>query len=1144
MEALSDVLATPLSDPLAPEVVAVPTRGVERWLAQSLSHRLGATAGRQDGVCANFAFPFPGSLTGRAVALGAGIDPIADPWPPERSVWPLLEVVDEHLHDEFLEPLAEHLGRAGPPGDGDPPRRFDPVRHLADLFDQYAMHRPEMVRAWAAGPDNLYGPDKAGSWQADLWRLLRARIGVESPAERLEAAAARLEQDPGLLELPMRISLFGLTRLPSSQLRILRAISAERDVHLFLLYPSAALWEKVAATTPRPPTRLLRIDDPTIRLPGNPLLRTWGRDAREMQLVLAAHGVTAVEHLPVRSGAASLLARVQADIRADRPPPPAAPAGEADPRPLLDESDDSLRIHSCHGRFRQVEVMRDAILHLLAADPTLEPRDVIVMCPDIEQYAPLLHAVFGTGDITSSGAATHDGRGAPAAVPELRVRLADRSLRQTNLLLGVADFILELAGSRLTASQMLDFVSREPVRRRFRFDDDDLSQLEAWVQQMGVRWGVDGAHRGRWGLPEFSANTWSAGLDRLLLGVAMSEDDERLFGAVLPLDDVASGTVELAGRFSELIDRLRVALDRLRGRQTIEAWVAGIASALAGLTDVSGADAWQHEQLHRVLDDVVGEARSRERLVDAAEPRTVLDLAEARSILGDRLKGRPTRANFRTGDLTVCTLVPMRSVPHRVVGLLGLDDGVFPRHVEHDGDDLLLAAPCVGDRDARSEDRQLLLDAVLAATEHLIITFNGRDERTNRARPPAVPIAELLDAIDRTVRVDPGARPRDRVLISHPLQSFDPRNFRPGTLGIEEPWSFDALHLAGARSLAGPRHDRQAFLLQPLPGCPGEVVRLETLVRFVEHPVRAFLRERLGFFASDRTDEIADDLPIDLDGLEKWSVGDRLLRARLAGTSAASARAAELARGFLPPGGLAGGVLEEVGPSVEALVDTVAGLPCARVSAESLEVNLRLPDGRAIIGTVAGVHDGMIVRCIYSTLGPKHRLASWVRFLALSAAWPDLHVSAVTVGRGRKGRSGRPEVRTSLLRPLAANPDDCQSAATAALGDLVELYDRGMCEPLPLACATSAAWAQARQSGVDAWEAAERAWTSERGFDREDVEPEHVLVFGGVRPFAQILAAPAQPEERVPGGSQTERSRFGCLARRLWDGLLAHEEQE
>ena len=363
-----------------------------------------------------------------------------------------------------------------------------------------------------------------------------------------------------------------------------------------------------------------------------------------------------------------------------------------------------------------------------------------------------------------------------------------------------------------------------------------------------------------------------------------------------------------------MVDRLGRGPRELAGPQPVERWRDSLGAATEALAAAAPSDAWQHEQFHRVLDEVVAEARPATPSEAQTEPSgVVLDLGEVRALLADRLRGRPTRANFRTGDLTVCTLVPMRSVPHRVVCLLGLDDGVFPRHAERDGDDLLAGDPRVGDRDARSEDRQLLLDAVLAATEHLVITFSGRDERTNHQRPPAVPIAELLDAVDRTVRVadgtdrargrpgDPGARRRRRRPVEHPLQSFDPRNFTPGALDRDGPWSFDSVNLGGALALREHRREPAPFLPGRLPPAIGEVVQLDSLVRFVEHPVRAFLRERLGVYARGDLDEVTDSLPIELNALEKWGVGDRLLDAVLGGADLASAILAEQARGLLPP---------------------------------------------------------------------------------------------------------------------------------------------------------------------------------------------------------------------------------------------------
>ena len=754
--ALGGVVVDPLDDPMAAEVVAVPTRGVERWLAQRLSTRLGASAGRADGVCANIDFPYPGSLIGEAVAAATGVERDADPWVASRSVWPLLEVIDAALGEPWLDPLASYLGATAAEAEDDPTffgrraRRFGSARHLADLYDRYGVHRPAMLRAWAMKDD----VDGAGrplapqwAWQAELWRRLRDRIGLASPAERLDDACTSLRARPAVVDLPGRLSLFGLTRLPASFLAVLRALAEHREVHLFLLHPSAVLWDRIvervgprASVVPRP-------SDPTANLPANPLLTSWGRDAREMQLVLTAgaadgelagdsHGEVPIadRHHPIEASETTLLQRIQAAVRADRPPPGLPLAGRDD-RGVLDPGDTSLAVHACHGRGRQVEVVRDAILHLLAADPTLEPRDIVVMCPDIEAFAPLIHATFGAaeGIDDSSDEATAGGTAGPTRV-DLRVRLANRSLRQTNPVLGVIAEVLALASGRVTAAQVLDLASREPVRRRFRFDDDDLARAEEWVAAACVRWGLDAAHRSPYKLDALEANTWRAGLDRLLLGVAMAEEGHRLVGGVLPVDDVNSSDIDLAGRLAELLDRLTVALDRLTVAQPIAAWAAALADAAAMLTATTTADSWQPAELRHLLDEMAPESGGGESGGGGAGPQ--LTLPEIRALLADRLRGRPTRANFRTGHLTMCTLVPMRSVPHRVVCLLGLDDGVFPRKIDVDDDDLVAADARVGDRDPRSEDRQLLLDALLAAESHLIITYSGRDERTNAERPP------------------------------------------------------------------------------------------------------------------------------------------------------------------------------------------------------------------------------------------------------------------------------------------------------------------------------------------------------------------------------------------------------------------------
>lgn len=1121
---LGHLLESSQPDALAREVVSVPTRGVERWLAQNLSTRLGARHQAGDGICANVAFPFPGRLIGDALAAGTGIGRERDPWLVERLVWPLLDVVDAHLGDPWLSSLTTHLhggvvGRGSEGGE----RRFSSVRHIADLFDRYGIHRPSMLRAWASG----YDTDGDGNrlpgdmrWQAELWRRLRERVGTASPAERLPEACRSLRDEPGLLELPERLSLFGLTRLPASYLDVLEAVALHRDVHLFLLHPSPALWERVRSFA-ESRWLTLRADDRSAEMPLNPLLGTWGRDAREMQLVLGG-GAQLDDHLPLEKAPDTLLGRLQADVRSDVRPPGAPLGGRPDERVRLDPWDRSLEIHACHGRSRQVEVVRDAILHALADDPTLEPRDILVMCPDVESFAPLVQATFA-----EEGSDEDD----TERTPDIRVRLADRSLRQTNPVLGVVAELLDLASARLTAAQVLDLAAREPVRRRFGLDDDDLARLDRWAADCGVRWGLDGAHRAAYGLEAVEANTWRAGLDRLMAGVAMSEEGGCLVGGVLPLDDVDSGAIDLTGRLAEFVERLGAQVVDLSIPRPVESWTETVREAADALCAVTAWEAWQREQLDRILDDVSTEA-------SAGDPRSVLSLTGIRALLGDRLRGRPTRANFRTGHLTVCTLVPMRSVPHRMICLMGLDDGAFPRHGAPDGDDILGLDLRVGDRDVRGEDRQLLLDALMAATDRLVIAYSGRDERTNAPRPPAVPVGELLDVVDATVRVEQGPA-REQVVVQHPLQPFDPRNFTAGALGRPGPWGFDRAALGGARALETASDRVVPFLDRPLPDPGGDLVSLELLERFVARPVGAFLRERLGVTPSQTPESSGESIPIELDGLQRWAIGDRFVRARLRGGSAEDARAAELARGTLPPDALGPPILKTIEGFAERVSDAAAAFSCGG-DARSLALEVALADGRALVGVIGGIGDDVIWHVAFSRLGPTHRLAAWARFLALCVAEPERPWRSVLVGRSRGG--SKPGASLSLISPVGHDAPSRREAALAQLGVLVDLLDRGMREPLPLYGTTSAAYAEATVAGDDPIAAAATAWEGGWNSPGEGEDGAHALVLGGNVPFDDLLDEAPPPDESGPGWDDAEPTRFGRLALRLWSGLLAHEE--
>jgi exodeoxyribonuclease V gamma subunit len=447
----------------------------------------------------------------------------------------------------------------------------------------------------------------------------------------------------------------------------------------------------------------------------------------------------------------------------------------------------------------------------------------------------------------------------------------------------------------------------------------------------------------------------------------------------------------------------------------------------------------------------------------------------------------------------------------------------------------MLDDPHVGDRDPRTEDRQLLLDALLAATDRLIVTYAGNDERTNVAKPPAVPIGELLDVIDETVRSDDGPA-RHQVVIRHPLQPFDPKNFTTGELIAGEPWGFDATTLHGAKAMVSERHEPEPFLAEPLAPVQPPAIALDDLVRFAEHPVRAFLRQRLQIVLADFSRDVDDALPVELEPLEQAGVGRRLLAGVLAGTPLDACVQAEIARGTLPPGRLAQLVIDDVQPIVERIT-SLARRAFGDAAPETVDLRLVLPDGRPVVGTVPGVYGSVLGTAAYARVRATHRIRAWVRLLALSAAYPERGYSAVTVGRAQYGAHQDAFATVSMLAPLDAD------RAREHLQALVDLWERGMREPLPIGCESSAAYAGAvRKGATNPTVAARNAWETSWNYPKEDQDRDHELAFGAVITFDDLLAKAPRDDELDDPWDAAETTRFGKLARRLWDPLLAHEE--
>src|SRR5271163_3086346 len=1075
-DGLGALLAEPLPDPFAEELVLVPARGVERWLSQRLSHVLGRSRA-SDGVCAGVAFRSPGSLIAEITGT---IDD--DPWSPDAMTWPLLDVIDASLDQPWCGMLARHLGHfhTGDEAELRRGRRYSVARRLAGLFASYARQRPQLLIDWLDG--NAQGLDIDLLWQAELWRALVAHMDADPPHIRHQKTLARLHEGPS--DLPARLSLFGHTRLACTDIELLQALSTHHELHLWLPHPSDVLWQKLSHGHGTIPRR----DDTSHREVENPLLATLGRDLRELQRSLPPDPQTD-EYLPSNDRPDTLLGWLQSDIAANA----VRPQGRT-----LTPGDRSVQVHSCHGPARQIDVLREVLLGLLQDDPTLEPRDILVMCPDIETYAPLIVADFGLGDVVHGAHPAH----------RLRVRLADRALTQTNLLLGVVSQLLTLAGGRVTASEVLNLAQAAPVRARFSFSDDDLEGITRWVRQSNIRWGFDQEHRRPFGV-DFVHNTWRFGIDRVLAGVAMSDDSHAWIASTLPLDDVGSNRVELAGQFAEYIDRLQHAVDSLSLARPLQEWLAALSDGITLLTRIDDNDAWQTSQMQREFAEVLRTAGPR--------ADTIMRLPDVRALLQRHLAGRPTRANFRTGTLTVCTMVPMRSVPHRVVCMVGIDDGTFPRLGVVDGDDVLARNPMTGERDIRSEDRQLLLDAIGAATEKLVITYTGANEYSGQPRPPAVPLAELLDTLDITTP----DKIRERIVVEHPLQPFDIRNVEPGKLVPDVPFSFDPTVLRAAQVSSGERTEHPKFISGPLPRLPADDVILADLVGFFKDPVKGFFRAMQYTLPRD-IEGVQDAMPVDIDKLEEWTVGDQMLGDILRGMTADQACQAEWRRGTLQPGHLGWRKATEIRDQVDLLATEARKY--RRAASQAYDVDIDLAGGRRLTGTVSPVYGERLVSVTYSKLDGKHLLEQWIPLLALFAHDSVRDWSAVCIGRAKEGT-------TPLVR-LLGQPD---GDAVEVLRELVAIYDAGRREPIPLPAKTSYAWATARFAGKDPVRAAQYPWKTNT-YPAEDEAPAHVRAWGKHARVSDLMQ-PLRPGEEY----DSEDNRLGAYSCRLWLPMLRAE---
>ncbi|ARP84949.1 exodeoxyribonuclease V subunit gamma [Bordetella genomosp. 9] len=1101
-ESLRDVLVAWMREhplgPLEQEVVLVQSSGIAQWLKLALAADPRADGpGGGAGIAAALDFLLPSRFLWRAyrAVLGAAAVPEVSPFDKPRLMWRLLRLLPEVMDQPVYAPLRRFLRN-----DADCRKRYQLAERLADVFDQYQVYRADWLAAWAAGHDTLPrdgGADlplpEAQRWQAALWRAvlddvkaMEAPIGAAPSSDGRAAVhaaflrrAASLPDDARIPGLPRRLVVFGISTLPRQSLEVLGVLSRWTQILMCVHNPCEHYWADIIegkdllrAAQSRQRRRRgspESIAEDALHLHAHPLLAAWGKQGRDFIGLLDEHDspearerLTRTLGLPPQrldlfapAGDDTLLRQLQDDIRDLRP------LRESRQRwPAVDPlADASIRFHVAHSRQRETEILHDQLLAAFDADPTLRPRDVIVMVPDIEAYAPHIQAVFGLHD-----------KDDPRAIP---YTIADRVKRHADPLLHALEQLLQLDRARFSVSEFMDLLDVPAVRARFGIAQDQLSLLHGWIRGANIRWGLHDAQRQALGLPgsgtPAAQNTWLFGLRRILLGYAVGGQGENWNG-IEPYDDVGGLDAALLGPLIDIVESLERSWLELAEPAPPAVWGERLAALLTRFfLPGDSADAYTVQQLNAALQewlDVCAEA-------SVTEPLPLCVVAEHWL---SRLDEGGLSQRFFGGAVTFATLMPMRAIPFRIVCLLGMNDGEYPRIRMPMDFDLMAYDYRPGDRSRREDDRYLFLEALLSARDRLYISWVGRSVRDNTPRPPSVLVSQLRDHLAAGWRLarpdapaahetlaleldtDRPAAPDEALLAAltteHRLQPFSPAYF-PNDPESSPLFTY-AKEWRGAPQIA----PASARALPPL--SREDPLTLRELADFVRAPVDAFFKQRLqvSFVLDDAATE--DVEPFVPDALEQWQLQDALIRAQTraleTGADPFASREAELARlgraGVLPDGAFGALTASDLAVPLDDMADRYAKALARWPHAIPGDMPVAVApagDVPALEDSIAGLRrndEGERCRVLVdsSSLIPKGKyraarvIPHWVAHVAAQLAAGE--VSTVVVSKAGD----------VIFPPLP--PDD----ALRCLRQWLQAWRTGMCRPLPLAPATAFEW--------------------------------------------------------------------------------------
>ncbi len=996
-EKLGESLKKSSGSPFETELIIVQSQGITQWLTIKLAGLLG--------IWSNFNYMLPNRFNHSLFKM------LCPELPDSRYMdtgllrWQLMKLIPENLDKSSFSEIRSYLS-----GDSGRHKLFQLAGKISDLFDQYLTFRPGMILEWERG--------SPGGWQGELWRRAVTDNEILHPPALREMLAKEIKDKdfPKKYKLPSRISLFGISYLPPFHLDIMKMLSRHIEIDLYIFSPTNQFWshimpERSIIKRSRKAARKGIPEEDLHMESGNSLLSSMGRAGRDFFGIIADDEKEPVE-LYSHPGSGTLLKEIQRGIF------------NLEERILPEEEgkmmagDGSIIINSCHSPMRESEVLYEYLLHQFNIMDDLKPHEILIVTPDIESYAPFIHAVFSTPEKEEM---------------KIPVAINRGGVSHGSGTAGTFFSILELEKKRYSAGSILDLLESPPVSRNYGFTTGCREKINSWVESCNIRWGLGSQYREEIGLPPVENNSWIHGIKRLLLGYSLSEGEGELPGGILPFPGIEGEDARLLGRFNSFLEAVMDAAEIFKDPHTLKEWSRHLGTVLESFTGLSADDDPQFNYLNRGI-SLLSEYQETSGFCEE------IDLSTITEYLREYIEVENPSGRYVTGAVTASSTLPVRTIPWRIICMIGMNHNLFPRSDFESPFDLMKKDPRRGDRSLRDEDRYIFLESILSAREKLYISYTGQDIQDNSEIPPSVAVSELIDHI---AGIFPARKEtQGRFFFRHPLHSFSSRYFQKESPFIS--YSRENLNALVSRE----RGDREKpFINRPLDsGGNNREIELGDLVSFFMHPVKYLLKTIIGVDYDLRTFIPENSEPFEVKGLDKYLIESKLVDGLLSGKNPDRLLERCKQEGVLPHGSPGDIEFRRLFPGIREFSSRVAAYVKGDIQ-EPLEISLDL-EGVRIRGTVYSLYNGCMAHYRYTESRGKDFIRPWIEHLAVSCSGKrGLSQSTVVIHRNRVWELGQ-----------VNDPGDI-------LKDLVSLYLKGIREPLPFFPNTSYSYAETMDKG-------------------------------------------------------------------------------